>query len=71
MSQIVICQSCFHPDNEHFHDSFGYPRDDIACSHDDYYDDGGERIHDWCKCKGFKTKEGKIIYPKTVGRDSP
>ena len=48
---------CGHPDTEHFYETIHYDKKVILpCGHDDYEDDGGERIHHFCKCDGFKAR---------------
>lgn len=59
MSTItLICIKCGHDDTEHFKETIVC--DEIVtlpCGHDDYVDDGGERIHNFCKCKGFESRK--------------
>ena len=51
----LTCSECGHLDTEHFYETIhSNEKVILPCGHDDYYDDGGERIHNFCKCKGFR-----------------
>ncbi len=62
MTIILVCQKCGHSDTEHFYETIQYGEKVILpCGHDDYVDDGGERIHNFCKCKGFETRKPMVM----------
>ena len=55
----LTCVKCGHQDTEHFYETIHCSEKVILpCGHDDYRDlYQGERIHDMCKCDGFKAKD--------------
>jgi len=54
----LTCVKCGHEDTEHFYETiFCNEKVILPCGHDDYEDDGGERIHDMYKCNGFKARD--------------
>lgn len=65
MSIVLICALCGHPDTEHFYETIRLnERVVLPCGHDDYYDDGGERMHSICQCKGFSRQDNRKVDEK-------
>ena len=54
----LTCKRCNHFDTEHFYETVRYCQNIVLpCGHDDYFDDGGERIHNFCDCIGFTIEQ--------------